>query len=277
MRELPEAVAAFDAMAERFDERFGEWASVAAQRAAVRRRLLRTFPMGSWLLELAGGTAEDALYLAARGRRVLFTDGSPAMVALARRKADAAGFSAEVVARQLVLERIEEFALPSDWPRPLTGAYSNFAGLNCVADLRPVARGLARLLPAGAAALLVMFGPHPPGEVLVQLARADARAAFRRLHGRAGAKLGGREFEVHYPAPAEVAAAFAPWFTLRRKRGIGITVPPSAAEPHISHFPRLVAALSAVDRVLAAPLARLGDHVLLDFRRTERPVAEAGA
>lgn len=271
------AVAAFDAVAEHFDARFGEWASVAAQRVAVRRYLLRSFPSGSRLLELAGGTAEDALFLAARGRRVVFTDGSPAMVALARRKADAAGLGDRIDARVLPLERLDELATELVPATGLQGAYSNFAGLNCVADLRPVARGLARLLPAGAPALLVVFGPWPPGELLVQLARGDLRAAFRRRHGRAGARLAGREFEVHYPTPRTMAAAFVPWFELHRVRGIGIAVPPSAAEPYISRLPRLVRALAALDRVLAAPLAPLGDHVLLHFVRTAHPAGVATA
>jgi len=45
-------------------------------------------------------------------------------------------------------------------------------------------------------------------------------------------------------------------------------VPPSAAEPWISQQPRLLAAMEAVDRKLARPLAMLGDHVLYQFRRT---------
>jgi hypothetical protein len=53
-------------------------------------------------------------------------------------------------------------------------------------------------------------------------------------------------------------------------RGIGILVPPSAAEPWISRFPRLIRGLEVLDRRLAAPLALLGDHVLLHFERAAR-------
>jgi hypothetical protein len=61
---------------------------------------------------------------------------------------------------------------------------------------------------------------------------------------------------------------FAPWFTLVRTRGIGVFVPPSAAEPFLSRHPRLLNLLEALDRAAAAPLAWLGDHVLLDFQRS---------
>ena len=262
---LPAAVAAFDSMAQGFDARFGEWASVAAQRRAVRRYLLAAFPPGAHVLELAGGTGQDALFLAQHGRSVLATDGSPAMVERAAAKARAAGLEDRVAARQLVLERIGSF----DARSPLDGAFSNFAGLNCVTDLHTVARGLARLLPPGAPALLVVFGPLPPGEVITQMVRGQPRAAFRRVQrASAPARINGRSFTVHYATPRAFERAFAPWFTLRHMRGIGVAVPPSAAEPFISRLPTVVRALEAADRVLAAPLALLGDHVLLHFERT---------
>ena len=80
------AALAFDAVAPVFDERFGAWASVAAQRRAVRAVLLRTFPPGGRVLELGGGTGEDAAFLASHGYDILLTDPSPAMVSLAQAK-----------------------------------------------------------------------------------------------------------------------------------------------------------------------------------------------
>ncbi|HYW13562.1 MAG TPA: class I SAM-dependent methyltransferase, partial [Longimicrobium sp.] len=105
---LPPAAAAFDTVAPRFDERFGAWRSVAAQRRAVRRRLLDAFPPGASVLELGGGTGEDAAFLADAGRSVLLTDASPAMIEVARRKlvGRAAPASAEVCAA----EAMERFA-----------------------------------------------------------------------------------------------------------------------------------------------------------------------
>jgi hypothetical protein len=108
--------------------------------------------------------------------------------------------------------------------------------------------------------------------VVVELLRRNPRAAVRRLaRGDVDARLGGRRFTVRYHRPGEVARAFAPWFRLRRTRGIGVFVPPSAAEPWISRHPRLVDALEALDRAAAAPLARLGDHLLFHLERTDAP------
>jgi SAM-dependent methyltransferase len=271
---LPPAVRAFDRTAPRFDERFGAWRSVAAQRRAVRRELVRTFPPGGRVLDLGAGTGEDALFLLERGYDVTITDGSPTMVERARDKLRQAGFADRPPPEQVVLEDLDRFAdtVQRQGRPPYDGAYSNFAAFNCVADLPALAGPLASLLRPGAHCLLVVFGPCSVGEVVVELLRGRPRAAVRRFRrGAAPARLGGEHFAVWYPSPRTVARALAPYFRLRRTRGIGILVPPSAAEPFVSRFPRIVGALEAADRVLTAPLALLADHVLLDLERTAEP------
>jgi hypothetical protein len=131
-------------------------------------------------------------------------------------------------------------------------------------------------LKPGAPALLVLFGPLPPGEIVVETLRGRPRSALRRLaRGDVDARLGGRAFTVRYHRPSDVRRSFAPWFRLERMRGIGVFVPPSAAEPAISRVPRLVRALEAMDRAVEAPLALLGDHVLYHLVRTDAPSPEA--
>lgn len=259
------AAAAFDAIAERFDERFGPWLSVAAQRQSVRRALARAFPAGASLLEIGGGTGEDALWLLERGRQVLLTDASPLMVRIACAKfAGRPGAGARVCAAE------DLPGLARDLAEPFDGAYSNFAALNCVADLRPFAQGLARLLRPGAPALLVLFGRVCPGEWLVETLRGRPKNAFRRIaSGDQPARLGGREFAVRYHRRRDLQRVMAPWFRPAGRLGVGVFVPPSAAEPWISGHPSLLGALETLDKGLAGPLAALGDHVLYRFVRTE--------
>ncbi len=200
------------------------------------------------------------------------TDGAPGMVARTRVKARAASLDGLVTAELVALEEVPAWASARAGAPRFDGVYSNFASLNCVTEHATVARGLARVLPEGARALLVVFGPGSPAEVLVLIARGRFRAAFRRFaRGPSPARVAGETFAVTYPAPRAFAAAFAPWFTLRRTTGIGVFVPPSSAEPWISRVPFAVAAAEALDRVAARPLALLGDHVLLDFTRTAAP------
>ena len=263
---LRPAALAFDAIATTFDSRFGAWASVAAQRRAVRSALLHHLPPAGRILEIGGGTGEDANFMAKRGFEVLMTDPSPAMVEIATRKLAPLGSSAAIVAG----EDLEDFAqryLATGHP-PFDGAFSNFAALNCVADLCPVAEGLARLLRPGATATLVLFGTLCPGEIIVETLHGRSQQAFRRRkRGKVPARLAGRKFEVIYHRQAEVTRTFAPWFVLERRIGIGVAVPPSAAEPWISDHRRLLDAMEWFDRLFATPFAVFGDHILYQFRR----------
>lgn len=256
------AGAAFDAIAGSFDARFGAWRSVDAQRRAVRRELLDLFPEGARLLEIGGGTGLDAAWLMARGRDVLLTDASPAMVAEAARKLGPA--AAEAIAA----ERLGRLA---DRGERFDGAFSNFAALNCVSDLAPVGQALARLVRPGGHVALVLFGCLCPGEMVVEAARGRFGNMMRRAsRGDVPARLGGRGFTVRYHRPAAIAEGMAPWFRPAGRTAIGLFVPPSAAEPWISHHPRLLAVLEAADRLAARHFARFGDHVLYRFeRRTE--------
>jgi hypothetical protein len=201
--------------------------------------------------------------MAARGCDVLMTDAAPAMVRQA-----AAKFAGKprLRAETLCAEDLEVFAAAGQ--ASFDGAWSNFAALNCVTDLVPVAHGLAGLIRPGGEVLLVLFGTCCPGEVLVEALRGRPGAMFRRFStGPVPAKLGGERFTVHYHRAAAIRAAMAPWFAYDGCRGIGVFVPPSAAEPWISRHPRLLRLLEALDRRASGPLALLGDHVLYRFIR----------
>lgn len=264
-QQLGAAALAFDAIAGDFDNRFGAWLSVEAQRRVVRRALVDAFPAGSRLIEIGGGTGEDALWLARQGREVLMTDPSPQMVQVASGKGGPAFRTAVADAGNLgqLVERLGGEA-------HFDGAYSVFAGLNCVSDLSGFASNLARITRPDAPVLLVLFGTCCAGEMLVETLSGHPQNALRRFRrGDVAARLAGREFTVRYHRSRDVVRMLAPWFRLRSAEGIGVFVPPSAAEPWISAHPRLLRAFEAMDRILGRPLGFLGDHVLYRFVRTE--------
>ncbi len=144
------------------------------------------------------------------------------------------------------------------------GAFSNFAPLNCVVDLEPVARGLARLLKPGAAAMLVLFGTFCPGEMVTEVLRGRPHLALRRLkRGEVPARLAKRDFHVVYHRRAALLRAFAPWFVLEKRLGIGVTVPPSAAEPWISNH--RAASCSHGEQWIASFLVRWQSSGIMSF------------
>src|SRR5206468_3724048 len=129
--------------------------------------------------------------------------------------------------------------------------------------------GLARLVRPGGVLALVVFGTLSPGEIVTQLIRRDSKAAVRRFtRGDVAARISGKEFTVRYHTASDIARDFAPHFRLVRRRGIGVFVPPSAAEPWITAHPRLLRGLELLDRLVAAPCAPFGDHVLYVLKRT---------
>jgi hypothetical protein len=120
--------------------------------------------------------------------------------------------------------------------------------------------------------MLVIFGTFCLGEMVTEVLRGRVHQALRRCkRGREPARIAGHEFQVVYHRRRGLVQAFAPWFVLEKRFGVGVTVPPSAAEPWISRQARLLAAMEALDKILARPLAVFGDHVLYQFRRTDAP------
>lgn len=264
---LPTAscVAPFDAVAEQYDEAFTNSLIGRAQREAVWRRLDCCFRSGQRILELNCGTGVDALHLAERGVAVLACDAAPKMIEVARSKR--VPMAGRVEFRVLETERIGDL----EDRGPFDGAFSNFAGLNCVEDLGSVARKLVRLLAPGATVLLCMAGRAVAWEMIWYLGHGQAGKALRRFHrdGGTGRVAEGVTVRVWYPSASHMARMFAPEFHLRRWWGIGVTVPPSYLEPLARRYPGALRTLTRIDRVLSAwPVFRgLADHALLEFQR----------
>lgn len=286
-------VAPFDAEAATYDDAFtatrlGRWL-----RDLVRPRLAAAFPPGSRVLELGCGTGEDAVWLGRRGVHVVATDAAPRMVQATRAKAARWGVADRVhplvlraedlPPRSALHHRLSAIGHPPSAigyrPSairllPFDGAFSNFGGLNCVADLRPVAQALAAWLRPGGTVTLVLMGPWCPWETVWYLAHGQPRLAVRRWRsGGATARIGGQTLRVFYPTPAQVAAAFAPLFRVTGQQAIGALLPPSYLSGLVDGYPAVFATLAAWEPRVAArwPFTHLNDHYLLELTRTEVP------
>jgi 2-polyprenyl-3-methyl-5-hydroxy-6-metoxy-1,4-benzoquinol methylase len=238
----------FDRMATRYDALWTTTPIGRAQRDLVWRDMDPLFQPGDRILDIGCGTGEDAAHLAARGVRVYATDPSPAMIQVA---ATRGGFAVEV-------RSAEELAQIGG---PFDGAISNFGALNCVKDLPGVARSLAALVRPGGSLAICILGRFCAWETLHYAVRFQFAKAFRRWNPAPYQGI-----TVHYQTVAELRAAFAPHFQLRRWTGIGLFVPPS----YVKLPSTLVAVLAACDRLLARlPLLRaLADHRLFLLVRT---------
>ncbi len=261
------SIPAFDRAAPSYDRTFTETGLGRELRRLVWEQLSGLFAPGDHVLELNCGTGEDACWLASRGVRVTATDGSKSMLAQAERKARARGLDGSIAFRILDLEK-PGGAIASE---SLDGVFSNFGGLNCVTELGPLAAALGRWVRPNAPVLLVVMGPLCLWELVTSMVRLDAGQAFRRL-SRDGttARVGEARIRISYRWPAELACAFEPCFRVQRVSALGWALPPSLWSSALEKRPRLLAAMAGVERSLRhfRPLAYLGDHYVLELRRT---------
>jgi ubiquinone/menaquinone biosynthesis C-methylase UbiE len=262
------AGSAFDHLAQDYDQIFTNSLIGRAQRDVVWRVLTRTFRANEKVLELNCGTGEDAIFLAANGVSVLALDASPQMIARAEQRLQQNSSQIPVVFCELPTERIGELHPETQFD----GAFSNFSGLNCIADLDAVASSLAGLVKQGGRLLLCFSTRFCLIEILYYLAVGQWRKAFRRCKGYCEVTLDGMQFTVYYPTLRKIRQSFAPDFRLDSCTGIGVTVPPSYLEAWARQHPRLFLLLRRLEERLAAlPILRsTGDHVLLCLEKVSR-------
>ena len=253
----------WNTVAETYDQVFPETLIGRAQREIVWQELGRTFHAGQRILELNCGTGIDAVYLAESGVRVLACDISPRMIEAARRRARTKRLAELIEFRVLPTEDI---ATLSD-QGPFDGVFSNFSGLNHVADLSALAQSLARLLKSGAFALLCLAGPFAPAEMAWYLSHGKLRQAMRRFTRLTDDVT----LNVYYPSVGKMARVFAPEFRLQEWKGIGVAAP-SCMEHMAQRLPKTFERLARGDRWLGrVPVLRgLADCVLLQFERVGR-------
>jgi len=263
----PQAALVFDQMAREYDDVFTRSMIGRAQRDAVWSVLTRNFQSGDHILELNCGTGEDALFLARNAISVTACDASEQMIQTASNRLHTEAPNAPIQFLLLPTELLGKLQ-PS---APFGGAFSNFSGLNCVADLEQTAKDLAMLLPPKAPLLICLSTRFCLWEMVWFLLHGKFRKAFRRCSGCATAKIGEFTVVVYYPTVGKLQKLFAPSFALRSCTGVGVTVPPSYVETWIQSYPKLLSVFRIIDKAISnIPGFRvLGDHMLLHFERVQ--------
>lgn len=252
----------FDVIANAYDTQFTDSATGRLQRQRVWHFAQRWFStqqhnrvgdMPPCALEINCGTGTDALWLAEQGFKVLATDASPQMVAVAKQKIEASNKTQQV--RALVCDITALIKHPEANAFSQTGGwqltFSNFGGLNCLdpTSLQRFGSDLSTLMPSGALFLAVAMGRFCAWETLYFTLKGRMRQAFRRVaKGSVSAPLGnGNYVDTWYYAPRELAAYF-PGFRIRAVYPIGFWLPPSYLDPFFERRPKLLKILQSLER-----------------------------
>jgi SAM-dependent methyltransferase len=256
---------AFDSAAPVYDAQYEELYGIKRLRRIIHACYLRHFRPGQRLLELNCGTGTDAIVLAQNRMHVLATDLSPAMIAEAQKKVEAARVVESVELR--VLSYLDLGSLRGE---KFDGAYSNMGGINCTNDLGIVAAHLGSLIQPGGFFIATVLTNFCLWETLAFLGRGKLRQAFRRRK-KAGvaAHLHGGRVQTYYFSPRAFASAFANWFDVVSIAGLNIFTPPPNSPRAYSLVPKLMRLLERLDDSVAhiSPFSAIGDHFLIVLRR----------
>ena len=266
-RELFETQRAFDRVAAVYDQANRENAILCAMRRRARAALEQYAPPGARVLDLGCGPGTDEVAMAAHGYDVTAIDWSPAMVAEARRRVQAAGVSNRVRVEHLGIHELDRLA-----PERFDAAYSNFGPLNCVPDPAAAAHAIASRLRSGGALVATVIGRWCPWEfALFALQGSWARATVRLAHRPVPVPLEGGRVWTRYYTPREFIRIFArAGFSSVYVRTLSLFAPPPYLDAFAARHPLLTSRVRQLDDAIGAwPVARsLGDHFLVVLRRT---------
>lgn len=215
------------------------------------------------MLELNAGTGTDATFFAQQGMHVHATDISPGMLAKIEAKVERFGLH-----DRLTSQRCSFTALDRVECGPFDYIFSNFGGLNCIADLREVTRHLPGLLRPGGMVTWVIMPPICPWE-LARVLRGDIVTARRRLRpGGIQANVAGVTFTTYYFTPRAVRNAFGSDFRQCRLEGLAVVTPTADNKQFARRFPRFYRWLCALDDRIATlpPFNGWGDFFILTMQ-----------
>ena len=236
-------------------------------RNKVRTHVLGRLTKGDRILELNAGTGLDACFFAANGYNVCATDLSDGMVEQMRLKVKKYHLEEMLVVKQCSytnLNRLEEEG-------KFNYIFSNFGGLNCIADLTEVTRYIPNLLKPGGYATFVIMPPVCPWEMLTVV--KGNKEAFRRFRKKGSmAHLEGQYFLTYYFTPSQVLKAFGSNFTKVKLEGLGCFSPPPYAQKFATKLPRTYKFLTGIDDKLSGyyPFNSWADHFIITVQYTPK-------
>ena len=253
----------FDTYAQTYDDHFTNSLIGKAQRELVHQYLLKIKDSNAGVLEINGGTGEDALFLSQHFKCVTCTDVSEAMLSIAKHKnkENSNAFFERSSIQELTNNVKGEFDL----------VFSNFGGLNCLspAELQQLEKDLNVI--AKKDLVFVIMGRKCLWECFIFWWRNDKQRRGRRvdINGTL-AELNGKKFRIHYYSAKEIRDLFEVNYNQVKCMPIGFFIPPSYLEASMKKRRFYFTILNTLDSFVKSMsfLSNYADHYLIHLKRT---------
>jgi len=260
------AALAFSNQSAIFDEIYTNNTIIGYKRGRVRQHVLKYLSSGSSILELNAGTGEDAIFFAQRGFKVHATDIAEGMQHALAQKVLEQGLRDKVSQERCSYTQLR--FLKEKGPYDLI--FSNFAGLNCTAELTKVLDSFFDLLKPGGMVTLVMLPKFCLWETLL-LFKGKFSTAMRRFFSHKGraAHVEGVHFNCWYYNPSFIKKHLKNKFEVISEEGLCTIVPPSYIEGFAEKYPKTYRLLTKTENKWksAWPWKYIGDYYILSLKK----------
>jgi ubiquinone/menaquinone biosynthesis C-methylase UbiE len=253
---------AYNRNADKYDEFIENNPNLMRMRERVYRFITARLPKGSRILDLACGTGTDAVWFAQHGYSVHGADISGEMLERAEKKAKELNLQ-----DRLSFEHISYTELKTTKAGTFDLTFSNFGGLNCVADLALVAESVRPLLNPNSRVIWALMPPFCLWESAMLL-RGKFHLATRRFAGHSTVFKEGLNYPVYYYTPRQITQAWGKDFYLESIEALSVITPPATNKDFAVKRPGLFDTLSRLDDSLAPrwPFKYWGDFTIVSLQ-----------
>lgn len=254
----------FDHIAKNYDTDFTHSVIGKCQRNVVNVYLENFFSKQNKpldVLEINGGTGEDAIWLSKQVKSIISTDISTKMIEVGKQKAtNISNLSFE----QLDINQLDNLDKKYDL------IFSNFGGLNCLnkKELKTFFESASKLLTKRGKLILVIMPKNTLWERLYFILKLDFKKAFRRNTNAAlEVNVANINVKTWYYNPKEIQALAKSNFNIITSKPIGFFIPPSYLENYFVRHKRLLRILDNLENKIGIFrfLSRFSDHYLIEL------------
>lgn len=250
----------FDSAANDYDQQFSNSCVGKAQREQVWKYVDQfVTDHVNTILEINCGTGHDAALWKLRGKEVVGTDISSAMVSMAKTN------HPTIVFNQLDLRNIASLNPQSD------AIFSNFGGLNCLSpeELKSFLKDVSELQQTGNYLVITIMGKKCLWDRFYLFLKGRVRERNRRnTDDPVLVNVSDKEVPTWYYSPREVISITRSAYETVSVRPIGLFVPPSYLASAFENRKRIFHLLRWFDSILSfRMLSNYADHYLMILKR----------